>query len=174
MTPGNRRLAFLALAAIVVVGLVVWLVTRDGDDDESPPTVAVSVAEEDLVKLSQETSHPVYWAGPDPNVRYELTKAQEGRIFIRYLPAGVKVGDPRPDFLTVATYPLPDGYERLKAIKGAKRRRLPGGGLAVLDSGKPTSAYLAYPDGGYQVEVHDPKPERALNLIATGRIRPIR
>ena len=132
------------------------------------------MAQEDLAELAGEKDHPVYWAGPDPNVRYELTEAPEGRIFIRYLPAGVPVGDPRPDHLTVGTYPLADAYARLRAIEGARRRELADGGLAVLDPGKPTSAYLAYPNGPVQVEVHDPKPRRAYRLIVQGRITPIR
>lgn len=162
----------------VLVAVVVWLVVRDGDDDdESKPTVAVSVAVDDLVKLSQEVEHPVYWAGPRTGTTYELTRAAEGRIFIRYLPGDVKVGDPRPEFLTVGTYPMSDGYERLRAVaneEGAKRRKLPNGGLAVEGGGTPTSAYFAYPDGGYQVEVHDRVPGRALKLVVAGRIRPIR
>ena len=161
--------------AAIVAAAAVWLVVRDGGDDDEPgPTVAVSVAEEELVELSEDVDHPVYWAGPDPNVRYELTEAPEGRIFIRYLPAGVRVGDQRPDFLTVATYPLPGGYDRLKAITGATRRDLPGGGIAVLDPGKPTSAYFSQPGADFQVEVHDAKPRRAFRLIVSGRIVPIR
>ena len=32
--------------------------------------------------------HPVYWAGPEHGYRYELTHTTDGRIYIRYLPAG--------------------------------------------------------------------------------------
>jgi hypothetical protein len=176
--PRIRLVAAIAAAALVIA-VVVWLVVRDGDDDDDAPepTVAVSVSAEDLVELSQEVDHPVYWAGPRENTVYELTRAPEGRIFIRYLPVGVRVGEPRPDFLTVGTYPMSDGFERLEAVasgQGTRRRNLPGGGLAISGGDRPTSAYFAYPDGKVQVEVHDPKPRRALKHITAGRIQPIR
>ena len=37
----------------------------------------------------------MYWAGPIAGMSYELTKLKDGRIYVRYLPDGVELGDPR-------------------------------------------------------------------------------
>jgi hypothetical protein len=52
--------------------------------------------------------------------------------------------------------------------------RLRGGGIAVYDSARPTSVYFAYPDSKVQVEVFDPNGRTARNLVASGRIVPIK
>ena len=44
---------------------------------------------------------------------YELTRSADGSFYVRYLPAGAKPGDPRPEFLTVATYSVPAGLSML-------------------------------------------------------------
>jgi hypothetical protein len=44
----------------------------------------------------------------------------------------------------------------------------------VSDSAQPTNVYLAYPDQPFQVEVFDPTPGRALDLVLDRQIRPIR
>jgi hypothetical protein len=48
---------------------------------------------------------PVCWAGWKPRTRYEVTLAKGGTVYVRYLPPGVRAGDPREGLLTVATYP---------------------------------------------------------------------
>ena len=37
----------------------------------------------------------------------------------------------------------------------------------------PNSVYLAYPGENVQVEVYDPRPQRARRLAREGRVRPI-
>jgi hypothetical protein len=54
------------------------------------------------------------------------------------------VDDPRPRFLTVATYPRKSAFADLKQASnaaGTASRKLPGGGLAVYKPGS-SSVYL--------------------------------
>lgn len=116
------------------------------------------------------------WAGPKAGTTYELTQTTDGRIYIRYLPAGVKVGDQRPNYLTVGTYPQTGALAVLQAGAAkthAETIKLSGGGLASIDKNKPTSVYVAFPGQDLQVEVFDPSAARARHLVTIGRITPI-
>jgi hypothetical protein len=124
-----------------------------------------------LEAFAARLGHPIYWAGPRPGYTYELTQTADGRVFIRYLPSGVGIGDPRPDFLTVATYPFPGAFTTVKRTSGgAVVLKLAHGGIAVVDTRYPKSIHLAYPGTDYQVEVFDPSPAGGRALVATGRI----
>jgi hypothetical protein len=108
---------------------------------------------------------------------YELTRTAAGNIFIRYLPPNARPGDPRPAFLAIGTYPVPDAFARTRTAgkrTGAVAVGLKGGGIAVYDSARPTSVYFAYPDSKVQVEVFDPNGRTARNLVVYGRIVPIK
>jgi hypothetical protein len=124
-----------------------------------------------LESFAARLGHPIYWAGPRPGYTYELTQTADGRVFIRYLPSGVEIGDPRPDFLTVATYPFPGAFTTVKRTSGnAVVLKLDHGGIAVVDTRYPKSIHLAYPGVGYQIEVFDPSPAGGRALVAAGRI----
>jgi len=74
----------------------------------------------------------VYWAGAPSKDTYELTRTTDGRTDIRYLPPGVAVGDTRPDYLTVGTYPLTNAYALVRttaARSHVEPLRLADGGL---------------------------------------------
>jgi hypothetical protein len=171
--PEVRIGAVVALA--VVAGLVVWLLARDNEKATSRADLgsAHAVSARDLAALPATVNHPVYWVGPMRGFTYELTQTTDGRIYIRYLPAGVSVGTDQPKYLTVATYPVSNA---LGAVRGIAKRlrvtasRLEGGGLAVQDTKHPTSVYLAYRGSDYQVEVYDPSPARALQLVLSGKV----
>jgi hypothetical protein len=129
-----------------------------------------------LKARASRVGHSIYWAGSEPNRTYEVTETTGGSIYVRYLPAGVQVGDPRPDYLTVGTYPQPGALAELKASAAkshAKTIELSGGGLASIDESKPTSVYVAYPGSDFQIEVYDPTPSRARELVASGSIAPV-
>jgi hypothetical protein len=135
----------------------------------------VSLAE--LRRLPAFVGHPVYWAGPHTGQRYELTRTEDGNVYIRYLPDGVQAGDRRADFLTVATYPRADALAATRGAgqqSGGVRLSLPGGGVAVFSRDRPTNVYLAYPRVPFQVEVFDPSAGTARELVETGRVVPIR
>lgn len=126
-----------------------------------------------LQALPKAVGHPVYWAGSEPGVTFELTRPRSGGVFVRYLPRGVEVGDPRAGYLTIATYPGTDAFDAARAkagSTGAGIRELPGGRLLISPRGRPRSAYLVSPAEDVQVEVYAPQPGRAAALIRSGAV----
>jgi hypothetical protein len=178
----SLRTPHVRLGALVAVGLATFLagwLLFGGEDKVSQtaePASVSGVSEAELREFAASSPNPVYWAGPRTGQTYELFRTTDGRVYIRYLPAGVKVGDPRPQFLTVGTYPLPNGFAAVKRISrapGAITRKLPGRGLAVLNPATP-SVYFAYPRAKYQVEVYAPSPSTTRSLVLNGQVVPIR
>jgi hypothetical protein len=174
-----------ALAAVVLlVAFALWLLLSGGEDEpeRSPGTAQSSSAgpplsRAGLISVAQALGRPVYWVGPRSEAGYEFTSTPAGRSFVRYLPADVRTGDPRPDFLTVATYPVSDpvaAVRRAGREDGARTVRLPGGGVAVATSANPTSAYYARPGWNAQIEVFDPEPGEAMKLVLEERVQPVR
>jgi hypothetical protein len=132
-----------------------------------------SVAE--LRSFASSRSGALYWAGPRSNERLELTETKSG-TFVRYLPGDADVGDRRSRYLTVATYAMPRAFavaSEAARRPGAIERELPGGGIAVWRTERPTSVYLAQVGSDRLVEVFDPDPLRARNLVMSGRVRPV-
>ena len=137
----------------------------------SKPTAATPP---DLRALAQRLGHAIYWAGPKPGYRYELSTTSNGRVFIRYVPPGGLVGDPQASYLTVATYPYPGALAAVaKTAKGTRPINLPGGGIGVVDTAYPQSIHLAYPGSDLQLEVFDPSPSAARKLVASGAVVPV-
>jgi hypothetical protein len=189
----DRSLRIGAVVALALaVAFVVWLFLRGNDSNSSTPTVsspATTSATGPKVKPLLEAAslrtlrtvatvvgHPVYWAGGRAATTYELTRTADGRIYVRYLPKGVKIGDQHADYLIVATYPVRNAFRAVQTAakeKGAQTFGIANGGKAVLNSSAPTNVYFAYPRTDYQVEVYDPHPGRARNLVASGKIRPL-
>jgi hypothetical protein len=94
--PNWYRIVPIVVLAIIV-GVIVWLIVK-GDDNKnsstSPPASAATLGT--LKSLPTQLGHDVYWAGQRAGFTYELTQVNNN-IYIRYLPAGVSVGDPLPD-----------------------------------------------------------------------------
>jgi len=195
-SPWRSRQAPIRLGAIVALALaiafVVWLVVRGNDDSSSTaktsskPTPGKTTPKtretiraatpQSLRALARASGHPIYWAGPQASVKYELTQVTDGRIYIRYLPKGVPIGDRRAAYLIVATYPVQNAYKAVRTAakeSGAVTFRTKRGGLAVYNRSAATNVYYAFPGSKYQVEVFDPKPSRARQLVRSGTIRPI-
>jgi hypothetical protein len=179
------------VALALAVGFVVWLVVRGNDGSSAAKTTTAETQSRTTRKktrqfvtaatparlrvLAHASGHPIYWAGRQGSVRYELTQTTDGRIYIRYLPKGVPLGD-RRSFLIVATYPVQDAYKAVQTAakeSGAVTFRIASGGLAVYNQSAPTNVYFAYPGSEYQVEVFDPNPTRARRLVSSGAIRAI-
>jgi hypothetical protein len=136
-----------------------------------------AVSARQLKKLAVALGHPIYWAGAQANVRYELTRTRTGNVYLRYLPPGVSIGERKPDYLTIGTYPQKRALAILKRTAAKNRvptMRVGGGGFALVDKKHPTSVYLAYPKLPLQIEIYDPKPGRAEQLVASGQITAIR
>ena len=135
------------------------------------------VSQAQLEQLASTNDAPVYWAGPKSDYSYELTRTSSGRVYVRYLPAGVKAGDARANFLVVGTYTQPGSFanlQRAAKASGALSVRTENDGIVVFSSSKPTSVYLSYPGASYQVEVYAPSADNARSLVLADEIRPIR
>jgi hypothetical protein len=195
-SPWRSRQAPIRLGAIVALALaiafVVWLIVRGNDNSSSTvktsskPTPGQTTprtretiraaSPQSLRALARASGHPIYWAGPRAGVKYELTQVTDGRIYIRYLPKGVPIGDRRAAYLIVATYPVQNAYRAVRTAakkSGAVTFRTKRGGLAVYSQSAATNVYLAFPGSKYQIEVFDPNPSRARQLVRSGTIRPI-
>ena len=169
----------LGVAVAAAACVVAWLATRGPGVTKALPAVGSGpalVSQAQLERLAGSVDHPVYWAGPKSGYSYELTNTTDGRIFVRYLPNGVRAGDPRPNFLVVGTYAQPGGFPDLKRVAkrhGSVSFGLDGGGLAVFNTSRPTSVYFGYPGKASQVEVYSPSGDTARRLVLGGMILPI-
>jgi hypothetical protein len=178
---GSTGPSFLALRLVVILaaalGVAVggwWLVTRDHGSLNGAKPSAASVGE--LRALPSSVGHVVYWAGAKPSFAYELTRTNRDYVYVRYLPQGVEVGDKRPQFLTIGTYPKPNafaGVEKAAKRKGEIVRKIGNGGLAVASLRRPQSVYFAYPGSDVLVEVYDPSSAQALQAVVSGQVKPI-
>ncbi|HZO58159.1 MAG TPA: hypothetical protein VFB51_00565 [Solirubrobacterales bacterium] len=175
----GRRVGVAAAVAAVLAAAVGAFMVLGGDDagrpaSDGPVSTAVSVAA--LRALPEQTGHPVYWAGPRAGHTYELTRPTDGSVYVRYLPPGVRVGDRRPDFTTIGTYPRRGAGRDLRRLgrqPGAVTIPLGEGVIAVYTRAQPRSVYLGFPGRDLQVEVYDPSPREARRLARSGRVRPV-
>ena len=189
-SPANRPawVSFAVGAAIVVAVVVLFALLRGGDDGVKSGSGAsgalgataarpqpVAATPERLAELSEQRKRPIYWVGLSQGRTYELTQTTDGS-YVRYLERGVKIGDRRPNFLTVGTYPQSDAFKTVtQASKrpGAQVEKLDDDGLAVANRSRPSSWYVAFPDSKELVEVFSPKPGRARQLVRTERVVPV-
>jgi len=174
-----RRPVFLgglAVGLAIVLGLVLWLALRGGGGKPASRAAPSAASIQRLQAVASSVGHPVYWAGPQPSYTYELSRTKDGRLYVRYLPPGVKLGSSSSNYLTIGTYPQRNAFSTLQATaktQGARTIQLPADGLAFQYKRRPTSVYLAYPGSDYQIEVFDPSPARALRLVTSGAVRPL-
>lgn len=186
---GKRRETGIRIGAVVAlafaVAFVAWLVVRSDDSEQPSETqttvpqrlVVVGATVSTLKALAAVGNRPIYWLGARPRTKYELTQTPDGKIFIRYLPPDVGIGDRSGQYPLVGTYPVEDAFQAVQtagAQLGAETFPIGRGGLAVVNEAAPTNVYFAYPGTKVQVEVFDPNPTRARRLVETGVVRPIR
>lgn len=141
-----------------------------GSPTPPQPSVAI-ISLRQLKHLADSLRQPVYWAGPQTGVTYELTRMPDGRIYLRYLPAGTRIRSAQPA-LTIATLPLRDAFAITQATAKSRHARtttLARGGIATIAPGD-RQAYLAYRGFDYQAEVFAPLPATAWRLASAGRI----
>lgn len=183
---GVRIGAVIAIAAVAAF-LVWFFAIRDtGDNDngggggqtEANVVGPVSATVADISDLAKKNDQPVYWAGDQPDTTdLELTQTADGNIYVRYLTGDAPVGTPKPSYLTVGTYPFGNALHAIKVIAkepGAQTFNVANDGLAVQNTSSPTSVYVAYPDAkAYEIEVYDPDPTKALDLVKSGTIQPV-
>jgi hypothetical protein len=189
----KRRIRFGAAIALALAGgLAAWAIV--GNDGTGSPAASggttskttsatttlakaigpIGLSEKGLRTLTQSVNQPIYWAGAESGYLYELTRTTSGKIFVRYLPPGAKVGSKKSTFLIVATYPVPNAFRSLKNLSSQHHFSIPGGGIAVVDQKHPESVHLAFPGVNYQFEVYDPSPARSLQIAKSGDVRSVR
>jgi len=159
---------------LVVVAVV--LVAIGGDEEERVADGVPRLADAgELTELEEALGHDLYWAGERPPSRMEVTEEPDGNVYLRYLPADAEAGDPRSAFLTVGTYPVADAVGALQDVAAEEGTSLERSGDAFVlgSSTSEGSAYLAEPGSDLQIEVYDPRPGHALELIRAGAIRPV-
>ncbi|MDQ3644094.1 MAG: hypothetical protein M3356_01090 [Actinomycetota bacterium] len=180
--------ALAVVAALVGVALIAALAFALNDDEgadrgsgeltadqvkDGKPTIAST---QDLRSFADSVGHPVFWAGELPNLKLELTAADE-KVWVRYLPAGIQAGDKGRKYLTVGTYPQPQPFADLeKASKkpGTVSEIIPGGGRLLYYRKNAQSVYLAYPATDYLVELYSPSAPQALKLVQSGSVGQVR
>jgi len=176
--PGLRWLT--VILALAVIALLVWLLAFKSDGSSSatvqPGGGPVGVTQEELVALSQRLNQPIYWAGNVSGTRMELTETTSSYAYLRYLTSDAPVGDASPNFLTVGTYPQLDAFDNLNQYakhNQANTDQIQNGGIAVTIPHSPTSVYFAFPHQDVQVEVYDPRPGQALDMVKSGQVVPV-
>lgn len=178
----RRRLAVWIVAGVVVLaaaaGGIVWALTGNSKPTANAPHVSpitpVALSAGGLKTLARAVGQPIYWAGPKAGFQYELSRVTNGNVYIRYLPESVDAGAAGTSYVIVATYPFAGAYAALQKLAAGQGFSVQGGGLALVDSAKPQSIHLAYPNLNYQVEVYAPTAAQALALVKSGHVTPVR
>jgi hypothetical protein len=179
---GRQRLflgsALVALlAATAALGVVLFSRLGDDEDDPAEPRAEPrSVSVRELRAFADSLPHPLYWAGTFPGFKLELTASANGNVYVRYLPKDVAIGDRRPLFTTIGTYPMRNAFASLKKAgrqEGTVETPAPGGGIALSRKARP-SVYLAYPGAEVLVEIYARRQGRAQELLQSGRVGPVR
>ncbi len=145
-------------------------------DVSRPVTTAVGPIALSSQQLFAETAflgEPIFSAGPVKRARYEFSRTSSDRIYVRYLPRGVRVGAPGAHFLVVATYHLPGAYQALKSVARGRGLPGPGGSLIYVRPTDPRSVLLAFAGVPYEIEVYDPSPATALAVARSGNVRAV-
>jgi hypothetical protein len=167
-----------AIVVAVAIAFVVWLVARPGDSKStsSASTHPVAASVSNLGSVAGSLKHQLYWVGQKSGFTYELTKGKSGNVWVRYLPSGTQLGDTRANFLTVGTYPEKNAFQNVQAAtkrKGAVAVTTPNGGAAVQYTERPSSIFVSYPGTNLLIEVFDPSPQAARNVVSSGALRTI-
>lgn len=166
---GAKRTLILAVAAVVVVAAVVLI--AGGGDDDSSSNAPQALSEAELIEQVDELGQTVYWVGPQPDSEgYELTTAEDGSVFLRYVLNDASGEDPQTEYLTVGTYPVPDAAGALLNAKesspGAKLTEHDG--YQVLEGG-PKNVYVVFSaQPELQIELYSPEPDEADRLANAG------
>jgi hypothetical protein len=172
--PGIRIGAVLAVGA--VIAFVVWLEIGGSSGTSAPKVpagaVPVRISLQGLTTLGAALTQPIYWAGSKAGQQYELTKATDGRVWIRYLPTSAKIGEQSTPYLTIGTYPVANAFAAtLTVAKSGVRIPIGKGAIAFYSAARPTNVYIAYKGAGYQIEVFDPSAKAAHSLVASRQIQ---
>jgi hypothetical protein len=176
MTVTVRTLAISV--GFVIAATVSGVVMLFHDSTGHTPTrlsrgVPVVVTADGLHWLTGSTT-PIYWAGPLPEQRLEVTTTRSGS-FVRYLPPAARVGTSAKT-LTIASYAVTDAWAvalRAAGEPGADRAQLADGTIAVWRVARPTNVYLARRGSKTLIEVFDPDASKAHRMSLSGLVQPV-
>ncbi len=166
------------ITSVSTFGLTYFFSNSNSSTTATETSGQVALTEAELKAAVIKLNTVVYWAGPLENAKYTLTMNEAGAAFIRYLPNGEGADDTTKKYLTVATYMVNAAYDAVKAAGNEQD----GIGLMTADGAavyynknSASNVYMAYPGQDLQIEVFDPTPGRALQLInTTGLLQPVR
>ena len=168
--------------ALAVVGVGVGIVvTRTGSGSPSAPKTTTTapattlLTQSGLEELARTLGRPLFWVGPQPGADYELTSSPDGRLFLRYLPAGSKAGA-QGNYLSVGTYPFANAYAatvRAAGRQGFAQLNAGPGAAAVYAQGRPTNVFLAFQNLNYQIELFHPQAAEARRLVVERHVVPV-
>ena len=178
-SPKRRRPLLLALGLLLVAGVVAAVVLlTSGDSEELTLGEPKIVSAGELSSYAESANRPVYWGGaPSGGFKLELTEVKGQRVFVRYITADAKAGDPRPAFTTVATYPMKDAQARLESFKdrpGSVEGEGAGGAITLHYKKAPSNVYVAPPNSDYVIEVYAPEPSAAQQLAKSATLAAVK
>jgi hypothetical protein len=164
------------LVGVGLLGYTWYSSSHKATVEASTPTNPgpVVMTKDQLTATVAASGHSLYWAGSRGLQSWEITIANRD-VYVRYLPVGIAAGSTTL-YLTVGTYEKADAYAGLvqaAAVAGAKSQKLAGGSLVVQPAGKDTSAYFAFSGKDLLMEVYDPLPGKAMQLVTSGVVQPI-
>lgn len=173
--PKRRRPLLFALGLLLVAGVVAAVVLlTSGDSDELTLGEPRIVSTGELSSYAESANRPVYWAGaPSGGFKLELTEVKGQRVFVRYITADAKAGDPRPAFTTVATYPMKDAQAKLESFQdrpGSVEGEGADGATTLHYRKAPSNVYVAPPNSDYVIEVYAPEPSAAQQLAKSATL----
>ncbi|HEX3324228.1 MAG TPA: hypothetical protein VHR65_03690 [Solirubrobacterales bacterium] len=170
------RIGFWVVLAIAAVVILRSVLDNGGSSDKASMGAPEIVSVEELRDDDAAQGSPIYWAGVQEGTELELSRPEEGRTYVRYLPEGTAVGDESNQFLSVGTYVYPEAAKALRELgkqPGGIIAASPNGGVVYFNRNQPENVYLAFPGSDLQIEVYDPNPKRSLGLVASGQVVPI-
>jgi hypothetical protein len=173
----SRRVLLVALVGVAATVAVVLLLTLGGDGTKVEKGKPTAVSARELRSFARDEPRAVYWAGETPGFKLELTRTRGGNVYVRYLPEDVPVGDRRPIYTTIGSYPIDDAFgvaTRAARERGASLTSAPGGGIVVVRRNRPKSAYLAYPGSNVLIEVYAARADAARRLARSGGVVRVR
>lgn len=170
----------LVIALAVVVGVVAYVATSGGDDEQAAPAeqgeaAARIVSEEELADVASTSETPVYWAGEMDGAEIELTEEADS-VLVRYLEEDDEVGAARAQRIAIGSYALPNPRKALNAFAetpGATMTEAAGVGKVVISPGARKNVYFVDPDNEVQVEVYAPDAKQAIGLVRSGKVQPV-
>ena len=168
-------LVVVLAAAGLAAGLVLTQTGGNGQAESTTTPSSVVLTAGGLASFAKAHGSPIYWIGPSLGADYEVTTSPDGRVFLRYVPAGAQP-QAQAAYVSVGTYPFANAYAqtlRAGGRKGFARMRTGGGAVAIYAKARPTNIYLAFPGINYQVELFDPKPTEARRVVLAGGVVPV-